>query len=600
MLNDRFTLYLASRAKQSVKRSFNAGTYLKAEIAKLQRQVQEAESAAETYRSTHNLFASGSGTQRGTLNNAQLTDLTRELTRAQTQKSEAEAKAKTIRQLMRRGSADASPEVLRSPLIQQLKAQRVRVERQISELSATLLPAHPRMRQMRADLIGLNRQINNEIRKVADSLEKGVHVAALRVKSIQASIDTLKSQVRDSSGNVAKLAELERIAKAKRLQLESLQARYQTALVRQQTSAIPLEAEIFSKARPSTIPTTKKGPITALAMAGTFLLGLAFVITKELLTGSRSGGGAPNRRRRASDRNEKDFAVPQQVQSDAYAAGAGYATGVRPAASASYQPTLAGMKEPASEYPVASDPSPSTPNALPPNLTGPLLVDAGDQIASYSDMGAVARHIANSGGASGGRRTLIAADAAGTDAGEEAVDLASRLAASSARVILVDWSPSVDGLARQLQLPARPGINELLLGTANFEDVIKRLPGSEVHFIASGEAVSDRTVLDDADRLNLVLDALDEAYDHILVHGTHKDASALFEAIQGRFDVGLTVVSGKRRPGVLEDAPGSFLGFDVSDLDIVQYHRDVLADGAGQIAAGGKNGELGQKNELRG
>ena len=121
-------LYLASRAKQSVKRSFNAGTYLKAEIAKLQRQVQEAESAAETYRSTHNLFASGSGTQRGTLNNAQLTDLTRELTRAQTQKSEAEAKAKTIRQLMRRGSADASPEVLRSPLIQQLKAQRVRVE----------------------------------------------------------------------------------------------------------------------------------------------------------------------------------------------------------------------------------------------------------------------------------------------------------------------------------------------------------------------------------------------------------------------------------------------------------------------------------------
>ena len=592
-------LYLASRASQSVKQSFDAGAYLKPEIAKLKKQVQEAENRAETYRGTHNLFVAGSGAQRGTLNNAQLTDLTRALTRAQTQKAEAEARARTIRQLMRNGSADASPDVLRSPLIQQLKTQRVRVQRQLSELSATLLPAHPRMRQMRADLAGLNRQISAEIRKIADSLARGVNVAALRVKSIQASIDAMKSQVRDSSGNVAQLAELERGAKAKRQQLESLQARYQRALARQQTSAIPLEAELFSRARASTIPTLKKGPITALAMAGTFLLGLAFVITRELLAGSHSGGGSPNRGRRASDRHPQVHDKRQHPLDTGALIAEPYGLGVRTAASSSHGAARSEMAE-LSAGSIAID---RAAGAFAGSASGAgsgsgsgsgaeaplkLQVEASQRFASYTDIGAVVRHIAGQRNAEGGLRSMIAAETSGGDAADVAIEVASHLAVGRARVILVDWSPTSKGLAPRLQLPARPGISELLRGDANFDDVIKCLPGSDVHFIAGGKNPAGSAAIFDADRLNLLLDALDEAYDHIIVHGSHKDASALFEAIQGRFDIGLGVLDGRRRVSVLDDAGRTFLGFEVSGLDIIRYHRQVGAAVTGKNVAGGQ------------
>lgn len=580
-------LYLASRAKQSVKQSVDESAYLKPEIAKLQWDVQRAEAAAEQFRSAKNLFASGNGGvgadgQRGTLNNAQLSDLTRELTRAQTQKSEADARAAAIRELMRRGSADASPDVIRSPLIQRLQAQRVRVERQVSELSATLLPAHPRMRQMRADLNGLNRQIRSEVRKIVDSLGKEAKVAGLRVQSITASINKLKSQVRDSSGDLAKLAELERVAKAKRQQLESMQARYQTALARQRAAAIPLEAELFSKARASTIPMVKKGPITALATAGTFILGLAFVITKELLTGARggrpAGGGAPGRGRRSTDRQNgrDDYAPNDGLAAQGQAAQQSMAATAALAGSeaSAHDPYGAGqLQAGAGQGNIGLNPAASGMGA--PGVHALPQVESMERFAKFTSMDSVAAHVAAQHGGGGGHRSLVAPAAPGYDASSEAIALATKLAASGERVILVDWSPRTDGLARKLNVGTRPGITELLRGDATFEDVIRKLAGREVHFIAGGVNLDTHELNFDENHLNLVLDALDEAYSHIVVHGSHQDATQLFELIQGRFDSALTVAPHSDNLALTRDEAGTFLGFEVADLDIIRFERDA-------------------------
>ena len=72
----------------------------------------------------------------------------------------------------------------KSQLVPRLVEQRVRVERQIAELSATLLPAHPRMKQLNAELAGLNRQIQSEVEKIADGLEREAKVTALREEGI--------------------------------------------------------------------------------------------------------------------------------------------------------------------------------------------------------------------------------------------------------------------------------------------------------------------------------------------------------------------------------------------------------------------------------
>ena len=77
----------------------------------------------------------------------------------------------------------------------------------------------------------------------------------------------------------------------------------------------------------------------------------------------------------------------------------------------------------------------------------------------------------------------------------------------------------------------------------------------------------------DPDQLNLILDALDEAYDQIIVAGRHDEARKLFETIEGRFDAGIVVVDPPRVPPILVDASGMFLGFEVSDIDVIRFER---------------------------
>jgi hypothetical protein len=86
----------------------------------------------------------------------------------------------------------------------------------------------------------------------------------------------------------------------------------------------------------------------------------------------------------------------------------------------------------------------------------------------------------------GGFRTLITGETDGVDSGPEAVELARTLADAGADVMLVDWSLDGHGIAQSLGALPRPGLTELLLGEAKFEDVVARVPASSAQLIAAG------------------------------------------------------------------------------------------------------------------
>jgi hypothetical protein len=173
----------------------------------------------------------------------------------------------------------------------------------------------------------------------------------------------------------------------------------------------------------------------------------------------------------------------------------------------------------------------------------------------------------------GGFRTLITGETDAVDSGPEAVELARTLADAGADVMLVDWSLDGRGIAGSLGVQPRPGLTELLLGEAKFEDVVARMPATSAQLIASGAGVDDPEELLDPDQLNMALDALDTAYDHIIVVGKTRAARALFEAIQGRFDAGAIVAENRRRTSRLPEVPGTFLGFEVTDIELFRVER---------------------------
>ena len=514
---------------------------LEPKVEQLRKELIDAEAGIE--RTRVQIDRTAGGLQKTPLIEQRLGELTAELSRADAQKSDAESKWRAAREMMQTGSAGALAEVQKSPLIQSLEQQRVRLERSISELSASLLPGHPRMQQLNADLAGLKRQITGEIQKFAVGLEKESRVATLRVDSISKQINDLKGRVVSTSGEDAKLRSLEATARTRRAELDKLQKQLEDNKTVVATKTVPIEAKIVAQARANSTPTfPKKAPFSILAMAGSFLLGLAWIVTRELLAGARTnpnnGGTGPR--------------SPMTPILAGGSASAGRALGE------------------------LSTSGPAVAAAVAETVTLPAIVAAPIGPALVSVEGVVARLLERSSNQSG-FRSMVAPESRQIDAGAEAVAVATGLTRAGKQVVLIDWNLDGAGGAEQLNVSQQPGMTDLLQGNVSFEDVIALLPGTTVQFIACGGKLPDANLGKDADRLNLVLDALDEAYDHIIVTGTHAGVRDLFETTEGRFDAGIIVGEARKRQPLLEDEAGSFLGFQVSDLDVLKIERGTAA-----------------------
>jgi len=523
-ISEAYRTSLAAAATQEVD---DAQNVIKGKIEKLTPEVAAAETEVDRYRGEINVFKGGA--QNTGLIEQQLSELTAELTKAKSARSEAEARAKAARDMMKTGSADALPDVQKSPLIQNLVQQRVRIERQISELSATLLPGHPRMQQLNADLAGLKKQLTAEVSKLVESLDREAKVTQGREESIKKSIDEIKAGVVTNAPGEAKLRQLEANAKAKRTELESLQAQLEANRKRLDARAQPVEAQIISKAQAASLPVSpRKGQSAALVAFAGLLLGTFWTITRALFVGARGGNAG---------------AKPQN-DSEAFE--------IR------VEPALPGKKD-------------AKLNDLKKSARAAASAAA---TVDKPNIAAVAERLISAAPAQGGHRAMVTGETVGVDAAADAIALAKSIGERGRHVILINWSTSGQSMAAQAGVTAGKGMTDLVLGAGSFEDVVHRLPGSTVHFIASGSPfTADADV--DPDQLNLVLDALDEAYDHIIVTGQHGDCRNLFEAIQGRFDAGIVVRDNGKGSTALNDPSTTFLGFEVAGMEVIRIQRSV-------------------------
>jgi len=93
----------------------------------------------------------------------------------------------------------------------------------------------------------------------------------------------------------------------------------------------------------------------------------------------------------------------------------------------------------------------------------------------------------------------------------------ARLLAREAKVVAVDLSASLAVPAASVDQGA-PGLAELIAGEASLSQVITKDRLSRAQLVSTGRAGFDRTLLQ-SPRLALVIDALLQVYDHVLLHG---------------------------------------------------------------------------------
>lgn len=272
-------LEVAQDARQEQTRA--AGQWLLREIETLRTRVADAESKVEEFRSGSNLFV---GPGNASLSHQQLGDASSQIGVARTQQADADAKAQAIREMLRSGQPIETNEIINSELIRRLNEQRVTLRAQLAEQSSTLLDGHPRIKELRAQIADLERQIRLEAERLVRSLENDARIAGARVAQLTRGLDQLKKQATSSNEQDVQLRAFEREAKAQRDLLESYLAKYREATARENLGATGADARVISRAIVSNTPYfPRKVPMVAIAFLGMLMLGVAFVTTGELL-----------------------------------------------------------------------------------------------------------------------------------------------------------------------------------------------------------------------------------------------------------------------------------------------------------------------------
>ena len=272
-------LVLQQAARQNQAKS--ASQWLLVEIESLRKKVADAEAKVEEFRSKSNLFV---GTNNTTLSNQQLGELNTQLNNARALKSDAESKSRLIREMLQSGKPIEASEVLNSELVRRLSEQRVTLRAQLAEQSSTLLGGHPRIKELKAQILDIDRQIREEASKISRSLENDARIASARADGLNGSLDQLKRQASSTNGQDVKLRALEREAKAQRDLLESYLAKYREATTRENIDTAPADGRIISRAIVSNTPAfPKKLPTVLIATLAMLMLSAGYITTGELL-----------------------------------------------------------------------------------------------------------------------------------------------------------------------------------------------------------------------------------------------------------------------------------------------------------------------------
>jgi uncharacterized protein involved in exopolysaccharide biosynthesis/Mrp family chromosome partitioning ATPase len=468
-------LIMQQQAKQDQARS--AGHWLSGEIEKLRTKVSEAEAKVEDFRAKSNIFVGANNTS---LSGQQLSELNTQITTARAQKADAETRARLIRDQLRSGQSLESADVANSELIRRLSEQRVTLRAQLAEQSSTLLPQHPRIKELRAQIADLDQQIRSEGERLVRSLENDAKVAGARLDTLNAALDQLKKQAASTSDQDVQLRALEREAKSQRDLFESYLAKYREASARDSIAAAPPDARIISRAVVSNLPhSPRKVPIVLIATLGTLCLSAAFVVTGALLNSEGSPsvqyGSAPV---------VVDRRAPAPRTPDAR--------------------TRAGDTAPQE--------TPATPSAV--AATAPAKAPIDEIAAALRRAG------------EGGRRVSVIGNEHDVGTTRTAIALARTLARSS-RVVLVDLafsSPNVSVISND---PSAPGIADLVRGAASFGDIITRDRFSRVHLVAAGNAAGDPTALLESYVLLSAVDALGQSYDYLVIDAGAQSDTAI-------------------------------------------------------------------------
>ncbi|WP_137151681.1 GumC family protein [Devosia sp. FKR38] len=276
--------HVTRRAQLSISDTAEASGWLLDEIGRLRVSVKEAETAVANYKVSNDLFTGPNNTS---LVDQQLSTIAGQINAAQERRNQAASRAALIRGMLDRGqSIEGVSDVRDSAVIQNLSEEKARLRSEKAQKAATLLPSHPTMRAITAQIEELDAQISAEGRRVADALEAEAQIEGDLQASLEADLTRTKTSASTATQDGVTLDGLQREAKAQRDLLEAYLLRYNEAFSKTETNSALPDVRVVSEAAPSVVPASPKTQMILLAVGIVALAGqIGLIVFSELISG---------------------------------------------------------------------------------------------------------------------------------------------------------------------------------------------------------------------------------------------------------------------------------------------------------------------------
>ena len=315
--------HVQRRAALSLSDTAEASVWLEQQIETLRTKVADAEAKVAAFKVDNDLLTSGSSNS--SVVDQQISSVASQISAAQERMNTALSRATLIDGLLKDGQpVEGVADIRDSATIQQLTQQKAQLQGEKAQKLATLLPNHPDVQAIVAQIAEIDKQIGIEGQRAAAALKSEAKIESGLIASLQSELDRLKSSAGTATRQTVTLDGLQREAKAQRDLLENYLIRYRDAASRTDINASLPDVRVVTLAAASVSPASPKTTFI-LAAVGivSVVLQVGMILFSELMSGRALVVRRPEKLEPAQEPKhvsiEPDVvAVPQTVTEDQF------------------------------------------------------------------------------------------------------------------------------------------------------------------------------------------------------------------------------------------------------------------------------------------
>jgi succinoglycan biosynthesis transport protein ExoP len=274
--------YLADQVAVKQNAGKEMADWMNSRAGQLRQALVNSEDTYQTYKSKEGLFDPGGEN----LSNQQIQQLNQQLVQARATAASAYSKFQQLKLITpdKLNSAAASPDVLQSDVIKQLRGQYAEVAKQYADYKSRYGPGHPLLVSAKAQLNDLSGLITAEISRIVGSAKVEYEMAKSSQESLQASLNELKDKAATANQASVKLHELDANVQANKDIYSAFlsRAKETAAQIEMQT---PDSRVIATATPPMDIDFPKKPLVLAMGLFGGLIAGIGFVLARDTLSG---------------------------------------------------------------------------------------------------------------------------------------------------------------------------------------------------------------------------------------------------------------------------------------------------------------------------